>query len=135
AEANATAVERARAQFEHAIALLTGHAAGSFSVPVRALNAVPPAIPTGGPSQLLERRPDIAGAERAMAEANARIGVGKAAYYPDVSLTGSAGVQATSLTKLLSTSLFFWSVGGSAAETLLDFGARRATVHQFEAEY
>ena len=82
AEANATAVERTRAQFEHAIALLTGHAAGSFSVPVRPLDTTPPDIPTGVPSQLLERRPDIAGAERTMAEANARIGVGKAAYYP-----------------------------------------------------
>ncbi|HEY2434808.1 MAG TPA: efflux transporter outer membrane subunit [Vicinamibacterales bacterium] len=135
AEANATAVERARAQFEHAIALLTGHAAGSFSVPVRALDATPPQVPTGVPSQLLERRPDIAGAERAMAEANARIGVGKAAYYPDVSLIGSAGIQSSSVVKLLSASMFFWSLGGSAAQTVLDFGARRAAVRQFEAEY
>jgi NodT family efflux transporter outer membrane factor (OMF) lipoprotein len=135
AEANATAVTRTRAQDEHAIALLTGHAAGSFSMPVRALTATPPAIPTGVPSQLLERRPDIAGAERGMAEANARIGVAKAAYYPDVSLTGSAGIQGTSIAKLLSTSVFFWSLGGTAAETLLDFGARRATMHQSEAEY
>jgi NodT family efflux transporter outer membrane factor (OMF) lipoprotein len=134
-EANATAVARTRAQYEHAIALLTGHAAGSFSMPVRPLDAKPPAIPTGLPSQLLERRPDIAGAERAMAEANARIGVGKAAYYPDVSLTGSAGLQGTSITKLLGASVFFWSLGGSAAETVLDFGARRATVRQYEAEY
>jgi NodT family efflux transporter outer membrane factor (OMF) lipoprotein len=135
AEANATAVTRTRAQDEHAIALLTGHAAGSFSMPVRALAATPPAIPTGVPSQLLERRPDIAGAERGMAEANARIGVAKAAYYPDVSLTGGAGIQGTSIAKLLSTSVFFWSLGGTAAETLLDFGARRATMHQSEAEY
>jgi NodT family efflux transporter outer membrane factor (OMF) lipoprotein len=135
AEANATAVERTRAQYEHALALLTGHAAGSFSVPVRALAAAPPDIPTGVPSQLLERRPDIASAERAMAEANARIGVGKAAYYPDVSLTGSAGIQGSSLASLLSASVFFWSVGASAVETVLDFGARRAAVRQSEAEF
>ncbi len=135
AEADAVAVERTRAQYEHAIALLTGHAAGSFSVPVRALSATPPEIPTGVPSQLLERRPDIATAERSMAEANARIGVGKAAYYPDISLTGSAGLQGSSIAKLLSASVFFWSLGGSAAETVLDFGARHAAVKQSEAEY
>lgn len=135
AEANATAVERTRAQFEHAIALLTGHAAGSFSVPVRPLDTTPPDIPTGVPSQLLERRPDIAGAERTMAEANARIGVGKAADHPDISLTGSAGIQGSSLGKLLSASVFFWSLGGNAAQTLLDFGARRAAVKQYEAAY
>src|SRR5262249_35742912 len=77
AEANATAIATTRAQLEHAIALLTGHAAGSFSLPVRALSATPPEVPSGVPSQLLERRPDIAGAERTMAEANALIGVGK----------------------------------------------------------
>ncbi len=135
AEANATAVERTRAQFEHAIALLTGHAAGSFSVAVRTLDAAPPEVPTGVPSQLLERRPDIAAAERAMAEANARIGVGKAAYYPDISLSGSAGIQGSSVARLLSASVFFWSLGASAAETALDFGARRAAVRQSEAEY
>jgi NodT family efflux transporter outer membrane factor (OMF) lipoprotein len=135
AEADAVAVERTRAQYEHAIALLVGQAAGSFSIPVRPLNVTPPQIPTGVPSQLLERRPDIASAERSMAEANARIGVGKAAYYPDISLTGSVGVQSSSLTKLLSASVGFWSVGGTAAQTLLDFGARKATVRQYEAEY
>jgi len=68
-------------------------------------------------------------------DANARIGIGKAAYYPDVSLTGTAGVQGSSLAKLLSASVFFWSLGGNAAQTLVDFGARRATVRQYEAEY
>jgi NodT family efflux transporter outer membrane factor (OMF) lipoprotein len=135
AEANASGIATTRAQYEHALALLTGRAAGSFAMPVRALSASPPAIPTGIPSQLLERRPDIAAAERTMAQANALIGVGKAAYYPTISITGSAGLQSSALTKLLSAGAAFWSLGGDAAETLLDFGARRATVRQYEAEY
>lgn len=135
AEAAASAIATARAQYEHALALLTGQAAGSFSMPVRALTATPPAVPTGIPSQLLERRPDIAAAERTMAQANALIGVGKAAYYPSLSITGSAGLESSTLAKLLSASAAFWSLGGDAAETVLDFGARRATVRQYEAQY
>jgi len=135
AEANATAIVTTRAELEHAIALLTGRAAGAFSMPVRPLAATPPAVPPGVPSQLLERRPDIAAAERTMAGANALIGVGKAAYYPDLSLTGSAGLQASGVSRLISVSGLVWSLGASAAQTLLDFGARRATVRQYEAQY
>lgn len=135
AEANAVSVGTTRAQYEHAIALLLGQAAGNFSIPVKALDAKPPQIPTGIPSQLLERRPDIAAAERTMAEANALIGVGKAAYYPTISLTFSGGTETSSLSKLLSYSSLFWSLGASASQTIFDAGARRATVQQYEAEY
>jgi NodT family efflux transporter outer membrane factor (OMF) lipoprotein len=135
AEANAAAVATTRGQYEHAIALLIGQAAGNFSVPVRALESKPPYIPTGVPSELLERRPDIAAAERTMAEANALIGVGQAAYFPDVSLSASAGTQSSDITKLLNLSAGFWSLGTSASETVFDAGARRATVQQYKAQY
>ncbi len=135
AEANATAVHITRAQYEHAIAVLVGQTAGAFSMPVRALDAQAPAIPVGLPSQLLERRPDIANAERAAAEANALIGVGKAAYYPNVTLTASAGIGATTLATLFSGPAGLWSLGASLTETLIDAGARRATVQQYEAQY
>ena len=135
AQANATGVGVARAQYEHAIALLVGQASSNFSVPVRPLNANPPAVPVGIPSALLERRPDIAAAERSMAEANALIGVGKAAYYPTISLSASGGTQTASITDLLTWPARFWSLGGSVSETLIDFGARRATVQQYQAQY
>ncbi|MEZ2346501.1 efflux transporter outer membrane subunit [Terriglobus sp. RCC_193] len=135
AEANAAAVATTRGQYEHAIALLIGQAAGNFSIPVRSLDSKPPYIPTGVPSELLERRPDIAAAERTMAEANALIGVGQAAYFPDVSLSASAGTQSSDITKLLNLSAGFWSLGTSASETVFDAGARRATVQQYKAQY
>ncbi|MDE1176337.1 MAG: efflux transporter outer membrane subunit [Edaphobacter sp.] len=135
AEANATAVATTRAQYEHAIALLLGEAAGNFSLQAMPLDVNVPSIPTGLPSQLLERRPDIAASERTMAEANALIGVGKAAYYPTISLTGSGGTQTSDIGKLATLSAYFWSVGGTITETAWDFGARRATVQQYEAQY
>jgi NodT family efflux transporter outer membrane factor (OMF) lipoprotein len=135
AEANAVGIATTRAQYEHAIALLIGEAAGSFSMPVKPLQTSVPYVPTGIPSQLLERRPDIAAAERTMAEANALIGVGKAAYYPSISLSSAAGTQASDITKLLTYGATFWAVGGSASETVLDFGARRANMQRYEAQY
>ncbi len=93
ARATATSVGIARAQFEHAIATLLGKNATEFSMPVRPLVVDPPAIPTGTPSQLLERRPDIAAAERQMAAANATIGIGYAAYYPSLTLSASGGLS------------------------------------------
>ena len=135
AEANATAIGTTRAQYEHAIAVLVGEVAGSFSLPAQPLTATPPAIPTGLPSQLLERRPDIAAAERTVAEANALIGVAKAAYYPTLSLTASAGTESSSLSNLLSYGARFWSLGASATETLLDFGANKASVQRYQAQY
>lgn len=135
AEANAVSVDTTRAQYEHAIALLLGRPAGSFSIAAKPLVTNVPSIPTGIPSQLLERRPDIAAAERTVAEGNARIGVGKAAYYPSISISSSGGSQTSQFSNLLSYSSLFWSLGVSASETLFDFGARRATVQQYEAQY
>jgi NodT family efflux transporter outer membrane factor (OMF) lipoprotein len=125
----------ARAQFEHAIATLIGKPASDFSLPVKPLDHAPPAIPIGVPSQLLERRPDIAASERGMAAANAQIGVAVAAYYPNLTLSASGGFESSSLTNLLSYSSRFWSVGPSVSETIFDAGLRRATVLQFEATY
>jgi NodT family efflux transporter outer membrane factor (OMF) lipoprotein len=125
----------ARAQFEHAIAMLIGKPASDFSVPVVAKTSAPPPIPTGLPSQLLERRPDVAAAERTMASANAQIGVAYAAYYPSVTLSGSAGYEASAIGKIFDTASRFWSVGPSLSETVYDGGLRRATVNQFIATY
>jgi NodT family efflux transporter outer membrane factor (OMF) lipoprotein len=135
AQANATSIGIARAQYEHAIALLVGQPASTFSIPVKPLDSKPPVIPIGLPSQLLERRPDVAAAERTMAQANALIGVGKAAYYPTISLSASGGTQTSAIANLLTWPARFWSLGGSVSETLLDFGARRATVQQYQAQY
>ena len=90
-----------RAQFEHAIAMLTGQPASTFSIPVEPLNSSPPAIPFGVPSQLLERRPDIAAAERLVAQANAQIGIARAAYFPTVTLSAAAGLESTSFANLV----------------------------------
>jgi NodT family efflux transporter outer membrane factor (OMF) lipoprotein len=124
-----------RAQYEHAIATLIGVPATSLSLPRRALLITPPAIPTGTPSRLLERRPDIASAERRMAAANAAIGIGYAAYFPDVVLTGSAGFANGVIGSLLSWSSRVWSIGGTVSETLFDAGLRRATIDQTIAAY
>jgi len=124
-----------RAQFEHAIALLVGQPASTFSIAVEALKVPPPAVPFGVPSELLERRPDIAAAERQMAQANAQIGVAKAAYYPTITLGGSGGFESTSITQWFTWPSRFWSVGPTLSETLFDAGLRRATVEQFRAQY
>jgi NodT family efflux transporter outer membrane factor (OMF) lipoprotein len=135
AQAAATNVGIARAQFEHAIALLTGKAASDFSIPVKPMTTAPPPFPIGVPSQLLERRPDIAAAERTMAEANATIGIATAAYYPAVTLTAGGGFQSSSISSWFSWPSRFWSIGATASETLFDAGLRRATVQQYTATY
>ncbi len=135
AQESGAGVATNRAIYEHAIATLIGKPASSFSLPVRSLTTPIPAIPVGVPSELLERRPDIAAAERTLAEANALIGVGKAAYYPNVSLTGSGGPETSNITTLFTLPALFWSVGGSAAETIFDAGQRRAVVAQYTAQY
>jgi NodT family efflux transporter outer membrane factor (OMF) lipoprotein len=125
----------ARAQYEHAIALLIGKPASEFSIPVVAKTTVPPPIPVGLPSQLLERRPDVAAAERTMASANAQIGVAYAAYYPTLTISGSGGFESSAIGKLLDAASRFWSVGPSLSETVYDGGLRRATVNQYIATY
>jgi NodT family efflux transporter outer membrane factor (OMF) lipoprotein len=135
AEAACTGVAVNRALYEHAMATLTGTPASSFAMPVKELATPVPAIPVGIPSQLLQRRPDIASAERAMAQANAVIGVATAAYYPSLSLTGSAGFMSSTLGNLVSAPAFFWSLGASASQALFDGGLRKAAVAQDTAAY
>jgi len=124
-----------RAQFEHAIALLIGKPASLFSLPADPLNLAPPPIPVGIPSELLERRPDIAGAERRVAAANAQIGVALAAYYPTVTLSASGGFQSANLSKWLRWPSRFWSVGPGISETVFDGGLRSAQTAQARAAY
>lgn len=135
AEAAAINVGLSRAQYEHAIAVLLGKPPADFSIPPKPLDAVPPAVPIGVPSQLLERRPDVAAAERTMAEANAQIGIAYAAYYPNITLSASGGFESSSFTNWLTWPSRFWSIGASASETIFDAGLRRATVNQYIAVY
>jgi NodT family efflux transporter outer membrane factor (OMF) lipoprotein len=133
--AAATNLGIARAEYEHAIAMLVGQPASTFSIPVQPLEARPPAIPVGVPTQLLERRPDVAADERLMAQANAQIGVAKAAYFPTLTLSAAGGFESSQASNWLTWPSRFWSVGPALAETLFDAGLRRATVQQYEAAY
>ena len=135
AEATLTNLGVNRAQYEHAIAVLVGRVPSSFSIPVRGLKETPPPIPTGVPSQLLERRPDIAAAERMMASANAQIGIAQAAYYPTLNLGGERGQEASTFGKLFNAANRLWSIGPSVSETIFDGGLRQATIHQYVATY
>jgi NodT family efflux transporter outer membrane factor (OMF) lipoprotein len=135
AESASTNLGIARAQFEHAVAVLVGTSASGFSMPYKPLNAAPPAIPVGIPTQLLERRPDIAASERAMAAANAQIGIATAAYYPNLTLSAQGGFESSALQSLLTWPSRFWSVGPSVSQSIFDAGLRRATVNQFVAVY
>jgi NodT family efflux transporter outer membrane factor (OMF) lipoprotein len=135
AQATATNLGVARAQYEHAIAVLVGENASGFSILVKPVTATPPPIPVGLPSQLLERRPDIAASERAMASANAQIGIADAAYYPDLTLSAEGGLESSTFKHLLDWPSRFWSIGPSVNETIFDAGLRRATVNQFIATY
>jgi NodT family efflux transporter outer membrane factor (OMF) lipoprotein len=135
ARATATSVALARVQYEHAMATLLGRNATDFSLPVRPFITQPPPIPTGTPSQLLERRPDIAAAERQMAEANATIGIGYAAFYPSLTLGASGGFSSSSIGKLFTAPSRVWSIGPSLSETVFDAGLRRATIDQYIATY
>jgi NodT family efflux transporter outer membrane factor (OMF) lipoprotein len=135
AEAAAIAVRLSRAQFEHAIAVLVGKTPSEVSIPVKALDSLPPPVPIGVPSHLLERRPDVSAAERTMAEANAQIGIAYAAYYPNVTLSASGGFESSKFTSWFAWPSRFWSIGTSLSETIFDAGLRRATVRQFIALY
>lgn len=134
-QAQATDLGIQRAQLEHAIALLTGQPASTFSLPPESEVKGPPAIPVGVPSQLLERRPDIAASERRVAEANAQIGVTKAAFYPSLVLSASGGLESTSLAKLLTWPARFFSLGPTLSQTLFDAGRRRAATEVARADY
>jgi NodT family efflux transporter outer membrane factor (OMF) lipoprotein len=135
AQASATNLGVARAQFEHAIAVLIGRVASNFSIPVEVLKAAPPPIPVGVPSQLIERRPDVAASERAMASANAQIGIAYAAYFPTVTLSGQTGFASSEFSTLFNASNHTWSIGPSVSETIFDAGLRGATVRQNVATY
>ncbi len=135
ATAQATDLGVARAQYEHAIATLIGKPASAFSLPVAPFVPKPPAVPVALPSELLERRPDIAAAERQVAAANAQIGVARAAYYPNLTLNATGGFETSHFLEWFSWPSRFWSLGPQMAETLLDFGARRAANEQAQAAY
>ncbi len=135
AKAQAIDLKATRAQLEHAIAVLIGKPPASFTLEPAKFEVHTPQVPPGVPSTLLERRPDIAAAERRMAADNARIGVAQAAYFPALSLTGSAGFASNAFSTLFSAPSRFWSLGAGLAGTILDFGARGAQVDISRAQY
>jgi NodT family efflux transporter outer membrane factor (OMF) lipoprotein len=128
AQADNAGLVRTRAQLEHAIAVLVGEAPGNFSLPPAAWNPLVPEVPVGVPSALLQRRPDIAAAERRVASANEQIGIAKSAYYPSLSLSASAGTGASRVADLFKASSSVWSLGLSAAQLIFDAGATGARV-------
>jgi NodT family efflux transporter outer membrane factor (OMF) lipoprotein len=124
-----------RAQLEHAIAILIGQPPAEFSIPVGPITVPPPAIPVSLPSKLLERRPDIAAAERRVAAANEQIGIAQAAFYPTITLNAAAGLESSDLTNLFSWPSALWSLGSTLAQTVFDAGRRRALTEQAQAVY
>jgi NodT family efflux transporter outer membrane factor (OMF) lipoprotein len=134
-QAQAIDVGVLRAQYEHAVAILIGKAPAELSLPPLPLNTPPPSIPVSVPSELLERRPDIAAAERRVAAANAQIGVAKAAYYPVINLGASGGFESADITTLLTGPSGLWSIGASALGTIFDVGRRHAFTDEARAAY
>jgi NodT family efflux transporter outer membrane factor (OMF) lipoprotein len=128
-------VDVARAQYEHAVAVLIGKPPAEFSLPPLPLTTPPPPIPVGIPSELLERRPDVAAAERLVASANAQIGLAETAYYPLVNIVGSGGFDSRTVSTLFQGPSGIWAVGASALQTVFDGGQRRAGVDQAKASY
>jgi NodT family efflux transporter outer membrane factor (OMF) lipoprotein len=135
AEAQAINAGVQRAQLEHAIAVLIGAPAADFTITPIPLDNTVPTVPAGVPSTLLERRPDVAASERRMASANAEIGVAIAAFFPDLTLSGSLGYSSSNLTNLLEVANRTWSLGPSLAETVFDAGARSAELEQARDVY
>jgi NodT family efflux transporter outer membrane factor (OMF) lipoprotein len=135
AQSSAINVGLSRAQYQHAIAVLLGKVPTDFSISVKPMIYTPPPIPTGLPSQLAERRPDIAAAERTLAAANATIGIGYGAFFPDVTISAEGGFESSTLKHLFDWSSRFWSVGPSASQIVFDGGLYRAELHQYEATY
>jgi NodT family efflux transporter outer membrane factor (OMF) lipoprotein len=133
--AQAIDVGVARAQYEHAVAILIGKPPSEFSLPPLPLTAPPPHVPVSLPSELLERRPDIAASERLVAAANAQIGVAKSAYYPVINLSASGGFESSAITTLINGPSGLWSIGLSAVGTVFDVGRRRALNDQARAAY
>jgi NodT family efflux transporter outer membrane factor (OMF) lipoprotein len=135
ATAQLTDLGVSRANYEHAIAVLTGQPPSTFSLPPAPFVPKPPEVPVAVPSVLLERRPDIASSERRVAAANAQIGVARAAYYPDLTLSAAAGFQTSHFTQWFNWPSRFWSLGPTLSQTLFDAGARRGATEQAEANY
>ena len=125
----------ARAQYEHAAAVLVGKPPADFTLPPLPLTVPPPPIPIGVPSELLERRPDIAASERRVASANAQVGLAKTAYYPLVNIFGTGGLESGSITTLFQGPSAMWAVGGSVVQTIFDGGRRRAANDEAKAAY
>ena len=125
----------ARAQYEHAVAVLIGKPPAEFTLPPLPLTTPPPSIPVGVPSELLERRPDVAAAERLVASANAQVGLAQVAYYPLVNIVASGGFESGTITTLFQGPSALWSVGAAVAYTIFDAGKRRATNDQAKAAY
>lgn len=128
-------VQETRAQYEHAIAVLLGQPASSFNIPASPLNATPPPVPLGVPSDVLERRPDIATYEREMAYENAEVGLARTAFYPHITLSGTGGWQSTSLGTLLNAPSLFWSIGGDVLQPIVQGGRNRANLAAAQAGY
>jgi NodT family efflux transporter outer membrane factor (OMF) lipoprotein len=135
AKAQSTDLKVARAQEEHAIAVLTGQDPSSFSIGPSKISAPPPPIPMGVPSQLLERRPDIAANERQMAAANANIGIAQSAYYPTLTLSATPGFLSSGIASLFNMTSRYWSAGPGLNSTLFDFGRRGAALQNAQAAY
>jgi outer membrane protein, multidrug efflux system len=128
-------VKQSREQYEHAIAVLVGQSASSLNVPIEPLRATPPPIPLGVPSDVLERRPDIATAERNMAYQNAEVGIARAAFYPHITLSGTGGWQSNEIGPLLNAPSLFWSLGADALQPILQGGRNRANLAAARAAY
>lgn len=131
----AALVQQSRAQYEHAIAVLVGLPASNFTVTVAPLKTNPPSVPLGVPSDVLERRPDIATYERDMAFANTRIGLARTAFYPHITLSGAGGLESTALSSLFNAPSLFWSLGADALEPVLQGGRNRANLAAAQAAY
>jgi multidrug efflux system outer membrane protein len=128
-------VQQSRAQYEHAIAVLVGQSASSLSVPVAPLRAMPPPVPLGVPSDVLERRPDISTAERQMAFQNAQVGIARTAFYPHITLSGSGGWQSRDIASLFNAPSLFWSLGADALQPIFEGGRNRAYLAAARAAY
>lgn len=133
AQADLASLRRQRAVLEHAIAVLVGKAPSQFSLPPAAWRMTVPAVPVAVPSELLQRRPDIAAAERSVASANAQVGIARSAYFPSLSLSGSVGQQSSAASQLFNASQSLWSLGVSVAQTVFDAGATKAKVEGAQA--